>query len=234
MRPSHTPRIAILASGEGTTAEAFVRAGAQRKIDAQIGLVICNNAKAGIFDRITKLNQQYGLDIRSTHINGTTHPALTDEAVNPGAQTAAEEQAILELLQAGNYDLIVLMGYMKRVGPKLVHVFGWRAEYTSPYQAMMLNTHPGLLPETKGSYGLPAQQLSLEKKMPFGGQTFHVVAEDYDDGPIIAEHKVAVKPGDTAETLFARVQAIEKETLPGDVDEFVKCRQRYLEKGIVK
>lgn len=171
-------QIAVLASGQGTTAEAFMRAGAEGKIDTHIALIICNNAEAGIFDRVASLNKEYGLSIESTHINGVTHPAATNETVEPGAQTAAEEQAILDLLGAGNYDLIVLMGYMKRVGPKLVREFGWRNEYTSPYQAMMLNTHPGLLPETKGSYGLPAQQLTLDKKLSHGGQTLHVVAED--------------------------------------------------------
>lgn len=221
-------QVAILASGQGTTAAAFIQAGAEGRIDTTVGLVICNNAKAGIFDRIASLNQQYGLAIKSTLVNGVTHPAEADEKIEPGAQTQAEAAAILELLRAGNYDLIVLMGYMKRVGPKLVHEFGWRPGYSSPYQAMFLNTHPGLLPQTKGSYGLPAQQLTLDKKMPFGGQTLHVVAEDYDDGPVIAEHKVAVAANDTAETLFARVQAIEKQTLPPDVDAFIKNRQNYL------
>ncbi len=224
-------QVAILASGQGTTAAAFIQAGAKERINTTVGLVICNNAKAGIFDRVAALNQQYGLAIKSALINGLTHPAEADEAIEPGAQTQAEETAILELLRAGKYDLIVLMGYMKRVGPKLVHEFGWHPDYSSPYQAMFLNTHPGLLPQTKGSYGLPAQQLTLDKKMPYGGQTLHVVAEDYDDGPVIAEHKVAVQPDDTAETLFARVQAVEKQTLPGDVDAFIKNRQNYLQKG---
>src|SRR3989344_3941486 len=169
-----SPRVAILASGGGTAAEAFIRARANSKIDSEVGLVICNNADAGIFDRITALNKQYGLGIQTAHVNGVTHPAKIDETVAPGAQTKAEEMAILELLTSGNYDLIVLMGYMKRVGPQLVHKFGWRTKYTSPYQAMFLNTHPGLLPETKGSYGLPAQQLTLDKNMPYGGQTLHV------------------------------------------------------------
>jgi phosphoribosylglycinamide formyltransferase 1 len=221
-------QIAILASGAGTTAEAFIRAGATGKIDTQAGLVICNNAKAGIFGRISALNKVYRLDIQPTLINGVTHPAAPGETVEPGAQTRAEEAAILELLQAGNYDLIVLMGYMKRVGPRLVHAFGWRPEYTSPYQAMMLNTHPGLLPATKSSYGRPAQQLTLDKKLAYGGQTLHIVAEDYDDGPTIAEHKIAIKADDTPDTLFARVQTIEKETLPGDVDAFIKNRVQYL------
>ncbi len=223
-------QIAILASGQGTTAEAFIRAGAEGHIDARVGLVIANNAAAGIFDRVAALNQQYGLDIKTICINGQTHPAESNETVTPGAQTRAEESAILELLQAGNYDLIVLMGYMKRIGSTLVREFGWQPAYTSPYQAMMLNTHPGLLPQTKSSYGLPAQQLTLDTKLPYGGQTLHIVAEDYDDGPVIAEHRVAVQANDTAETLFAHVQAIEKQTLPSDIDAFIKNRQNYLAK----
>jgi phosphoribosylglycinamide formyltransferase-1 len=227
MKPS---RIAILASGEGTTAESFIRAGADGKITAQAGLVICNNAKAGIFDRVHSLNQELGLAIETTHINGTTHPALRGEKVAPGAQTASEETAIMEILKAGNFDAIVLMGYMKRVGPLLVHAFGWRPEYTSPFQAMMLNTHPGLLPETKGLYGRFVQEHVLEKDLPFGGQTLHVVAEDYDDGPVIAEHQVATQPGDTPDTLFDRVKAAEKQFLPADVDTFIKNRLEYLVK----
>lgn len=222
-------RVAILASGQGTTAEAFIRAGATGQIAAQAGLVIANNPDAGIFDRVKRLNKEYGLNIEALCINSKTHPAADDEKVQPGAQTVAEETAILDKLKTGKFDLIVLMGYMKRLGPKLVHEFGWRPKYRSPYQAIMLNTHPGLLPETKGSFGLPAQQLTLDKHMAYGGQTVHIVAEDYDDGPVIAQHKVKVLPGDTAEALFARVQAIEKQNLPRDIDAFVKNRQNYLE-----
>ncbi len=233
MAASHAPQIAILASGGGTTAEAFILAGVNGTINAKVALIICNNAKAGVLDRVASLNQHYNLDIKTVHINGVTHPAGANETVAPGGQTQAEEAAILQLLKAGNYDLIVLMGYMKRVGASIVREFGWRAEYTSPYQTMMLNTHPGLLPETKGSYGQPAQQLTLEKNMLEGGQTLHVVAEDYDDGPVLAVHKVAVEPGDTAETLFERVRAVEKANLPTDVDAFIKNRQNYLPKGNV-
>jgi phosphoribosylglycinamide formyltransferase-1 len=65
--------------------------------------------------------------------------------------------------------------------------------------------------------------------LPYGGQTLHVVAEEYDAGPVIAEHKVPVEPGDTSETLFARVQAIEKQYLPKDIEDFIKARIAYNE-----
>ena len=119
------------------------------------------------------------------------------------------------------------MGYMKRVAPNLVQAFGWLPEYTSIFQAKMVNTHPGLLPDTKAYYGENIQKYVLERHLPYAGQTFHVVAAEYDDGPVIAEHKVPVEPNDTTETLFARVQAVEKQYLPGDIEDFINARMAY-------
>ena len=145
------------------------------------------------------------------------------------AQAAAEQQAILETLQNGNFDLIALMGYMKRIGPQLIKAFGWQDDYTSMFQAQMVNTHPGLLPDTKGYYGANIQKYVLDNHLPYGGQTLHVVSEEYDAGPIIAEHKVPVEPDDTPDSLFARVQAVEKQYLPGDIEDFINARMDYTE-----
>jgi phosphoribosylglycinamide formyltransferase 1 len=223
-----TPRIAILASGGGTTAEAFVRASQSGEIKVDVGLVIVSRRQAGAFERVSNLNKEYGLDIRCILINNLTHPSMPGEETRKGFQTVAEEQAILEELQNGGYDLIALMGYMKRIGPRLIEAFGWLPEYSSLFQASMINTHPGLLPDTKAMYGLQIQQYVLDNKLPYAGQTLHVVSEAYDDGPIIAEHKVPVEPNDTAETLFERVQAAEKKHLPKDIEDFVKARQAYI------
>lgn len=221
------PRIAVLASGGGTTVEAFIRAGQHGEITTEVGLVIVSRQDAGVFERIADLNKEFGLSIAPVLINHKTHPAAAGEAVPKGHQTAAEETAILETLQAGNFDLVANMGYMKLIGPRVVTAFGWRPDYTSLYQARMVNTHPGLLPDTKAMYGDQIQQYVLDHKLPYGGQTLHVVSEKYDEGPIIAEHKVKVEPGDTAETLFARVQATEKQYLPGDIEAFIQARLQY-------
>lgn len=222
------PRIVILASGSGTTAEAFIRASASGHIAPEVGLVICNNKKAGIFERIKNLNSELGLNIPATLINSKTHPDSTETPA--GLQSQAEETAIAEAIRHGNFDLVALMGYMKKIGPVLVHEFGWRFEYTDPRQAKMVNTHPGLLPETKSLYGIHVQEYVLQKKLPFSGQTLHIVAEDYDDGPTIAEHKVAVEPHDTPETLFARVQEAEKRHLPADIATFIESRRTFNQK----
>jgi phosphoribosylglycinamide formyltransferase-1 len=223
------PRIAILASGSGTTAEAFIRACQRGDISCEVGLIIVSRSDAGIIQRIKDLNAEYGLSIECRIINARTHPPAKGEIVERGKQTQAEEAAILEALQAGNFDLIAQMGYMKHTGARIVRAFGWRPEYTSIYQAKMVNTHPGLLPHTEGLHGDQIQQFVLDRGLPYGGQSLHVVADGYDDGPVVAEHKVPVESGDTAESLFARVQKVEKQYLPGDIEAFLKARQAYNE-----
>ena len=224
---SATATIAVLASGGGTTVETFIHAYQAGKIDTEVGLVICSRKDAGVFQRIAGLNATYGTAIPCILINSKTHPVAADEIEMRGRQTHAEESAIIERILEGGYDLVVNMGYMKRNGPRLVYTFGWRDEYTSIYQARMLNTDPGLLPETKGLYGELVQQHVINHHLPYSGQTLHIVAEDYDDGPTIAEHKVKVRSGDTPQSLFARVQAMEKRKLPKDVQSFLTAQKVY-------
>ena len=221
------PRIAVLASGSGTTAEAFIRAGQRGDVNVDVGLIICSRKNAGIFQRIKELNKECNLNIDCLLINHITHPAAHTEHVDRGSQTIGEELAILTTLLSGSFDLVALMGYMKRIGPNLVRAFGWLPEYTSIFQAKMVNTHPGLLPDTKAFYGENIQKYVLDHNLPYTGQTFHVVGNEYDDGPIIAEHKVPVEPGDTYDTLFARVQTVEKKYLPRDIEDFIKARLAY-------
>jgi phosphoribosylglycinamide formyltransferase-1 len=221
-------RIAILASGEGTTAEAFIRAAQAGEVSCEVELVICNRRHAGIFGRIADLNAEFGLDIPCELINSATHPAAAGETVHRGWQTQAEETAILDVLLRGKFDLIAQMGYMKHTGPRIVSTFGWRPEYKSVYQARLVNTHPGLLPQTEGLHGDNIQSYVLDKGLKHGGHTLHVVADGYDDGPVIVEHKVAVRPGDTTASLYARVQASEKKHLPRDIEAFLAARRKYL------
>lgn len=227
---NNQPRIAVLASGEGTTAEAFIRATLNGRIGSTVGLVITNRKNAGVLERIARLNKKFGLNIDYKVINGITHPARKNEQVGPGEQTAAEQNAIAAAIEKGKFDLVVLMGYMKRVGPKLVQNFGWQPNHSSIYESRMLNTHPGLLPETKGLYGVYVQDHVLNKHLPYAGQTLHVVAEEYDRGPKIAEHRVHVKSEDTNDSLFKRVKAAEKRFLPTDIDSFILARRSYLGK----
>ena len=217
-------KVAILSSGEGTTAEAVIKAWANDPDAPMVNLVICNNPGAGIFKRLIKLNKDYELIIEATLINSQTHPG---SGAKKGEQTKAEEEAILNKILAGNFDLILLAGYMKKIGPKLVREFGWRSDYTSPYQAMMVNTHPGLLPNTIGYMGVHVQEYVLNNKLK-AGHSLHVVSEGYDEGPVVAEHEVPVEPNDTPETLFERVKASERKYLPHDLADFIGKRRQFL------
>lgn len=222
------PKIAILASGSGTTAEAVIRASAGGRVNYDVVLVIVSREDAGIFERVERLNAELGLNIPAILINHQAHPAEGGEVVPRGLQTDPEQEAIRQAIESAGVDVVALMGYMKKIGPRLVERYGWQDEYTSPFQAMMLNTHPGLLPETKALFGLGIQSYVLDNKLPYGGQSLHVVAEEYDACPVVSEHRVKVEPGDTAESLFERVQKTEKEFLPGDIEQFIINRREYL------
>jgi len=213
--------IAILASGSGSTAEAFIHASQAGIVNAEVGLVIANNADAGVFSRVARLNKEYGLNIKTVNISGVTHSKGAGEK---GEQTLEESTAICEEINRGGFGLVLLLGYMKKVRGDLLNEFGALPSHKSIHQARMINTHPGPLPQTKGLFGVHAQEVVLETGLGYSAQTLHVVAEDYDSGLIIAEHRVPVLPNDTPESLFESVQLTEKTYLPIDIDNFLKQR----------
>lgn len=219
--------IAILASGSGTTAEAFIRHMITEQYDFTVPLMVSNTTSAGVFNRIAQLNGELGLDIQTELINGRTHPAAIDEQVEPSYQTLAEQQALLDVFQAHDIKLVLLLGFMKHISGRIVDTYGWLPEYTSIYQARMLNTHPGLLPATKGLFGIHVQEAVLRQVVPQAGQSLHMVAAGYDEGPTVFEHHVPVKPGETAEELFSRVQLTEKAHIASDIASFIAAQQHF-------
>lgn len=196
-------RIAILASGSGTTAEALIHATRNGVLDADVVLVITNNADAGILQKIERFNKQ-GFGIKTLVINASTHPG---QCV-PGTQTTEEATAIYEAIQDNHIDLTLLLGYMRKVVEPLLRL-------------RMLNTHPGLLPITRALHGDQVQKFVLENKHEFTGQTLHEVNTEYDAGKTIAEHKIHVMPWDTDETLNAAVQLMEKAYIGVDVNGYL-------------
>ena len=106
------PRIAILASGGGTTAEAFIRAGQRGEINVDVGLVIVAAKTPASFSASKTLITNLTC-ISAVSYQYQTHPAAHGEHVAKGDQTAGEEAAILAALLGGSFDLIALMGYMK-------------------------------------------------------------------------------------------------------------------------
>ncbi|HEX5796840.1 MAG TPA: formyltransferase family protein [Candidatus Saccharimonadales bacterium] len=221
-----SPRIAILASGSGTTAESFIKSVINKEVSGEVVLLVCNNKKAKVFERIRNLNKSHNLNIQAVHIGKSTHPPVGDEPVEFGRQTAAEEKAILKLLIDMRIDLVLLLGYMKLVGKSIVDTYGWKEDFRSVYQSRMINTHPGLLPATKGLYGIHVQKAVITRGMKAGHCLFAVDSE-YDDGPVISHHEIPRVPDETPDELFERIKASEKAHLARDVDRFIINQQKY-------
>jgi phosphoribosylglycinamide formyltransferase-1 len=196
-------KLIILASGEGTTTEAFIRAAHNGVVSASVTAVISNNSNAGVFRRVVDLNSTLGLSIPMHHIS---HKKLTGELGPKGVMSPKEAAAIEQLYQDLDASLVLLLGYMKR--------------YTAHIPA--INTHPGLLPLTAGLTGKTAQQRAIDSGQTYTGHTLHWVDSTYDTGDIISVHRIKINATDTAETLLSRVQASERKYIPLDLEKLFK------------
>ncbi len=102
------------------------------------------------------------------------------------------EQRAAAKLDAAGVELVILAGFMRLITP-------WFIQH---YQGRILNIHPSLLPSFKG---LDAQKQALDFGVKLAGCTVHIVTEEMDAGPILAQRAVPVRPGDTEDTLSARI-----------------------------
>jgi formyltetrahydrofolate-dependent phosphoribosylglycinamide formyltransferase len=111
-------------------------------------------------------------------------------------------------------DLVVLAGYLKLVPPGVVARFRWR----------MINIHPALLPAFggPGMYGRRVHAAVLASGAAESGASVHYVDEEFDRGPVIAQTRVPVLPGDTPDALAARVLEAEHKLLPQVVLELAR------------
>lgn len=102
------------------------------------------------------------------------------------------EQVAGQILRDFHIDLILLAGFMRLLSPGFVQA----------WEGRILNIHPSLLPEFPG---LKAQRQALEAGVSETGCTVHFVDAGMDTGPIVLQRRVPVLPGDTEETLSARI-----------------------------
>jgi phosphoribosylglycinamide formyltransferase 1 len=118
----------------------------------------------------------------------------------------ADSSAWLAVLTVHHVDLLVLAGFLKRVPNEVVTA--WRDR--------IINIHPALLPRHggPGMYGLRIHTAVLEAGESESGATVHLVTEEYDRGPVLAQVRVPVEPGDTPERLALRVLEVEHQLLP--------------------
>lgn len=187
--------LVVFASGNGTTLQAVIDAIESKNLEAKISLVVSNNPNAFALERAKKSK------IPTYIINEKDDKKIDEE--------------LIKVLSKINVDLIVLAGYLKLIGPKLISKY------------IIINTHPSLLPKYggKGMYGMNVHRAVIEAKEEYSGVTLHYVNSEYDRGNTIMQTVVKVLPNDTPEDLSARVQAAEKIQLVEVLKSFAAGRQ---------
>lgn len=177
--------LGILASHGGTVLQTIIDAAQGPRPELAPCIVISNNSGSGAAQRAVASG------IRFAHLSSQTHP-----------EPAALDAAIARALFDAGAELVFLAGYMKKLGPDTLARFRGR----------ILNTHPALLPRFggQGMYGDHVHSAVLEAGETRSGVSVHLVDEEYDTGPVVAQRAVDVLPGDTVETLSQRVRACER------------------------
>ena len=181
-------RLGFLASHGGTNLQAVLDACASGELSATPAVLVTNNRGAHCISRA----QSAGVVVHV--LNSVTHP-----------DPRALDEAMLEALRSSGCEWIVLAGYMKKIGPRVLEAFAGK----------MINIHPALLPRHggKGMFGMNVHRAVIEAGDAVSGATVHLVDEEYDEGPILAQAEVPVLTGDTPESLAARVLETEHRLL---------------------
>ncbi|MCI0733913.1 MAG: phosphoribosylglycinamide formyltransferase [Methylococcaceae bacterium] len=182
-------RLGFLVSHRGSNMQAVIDACNSGRLAAIPAVLISNNASSQALQRAEKQSIPYYIANSETCADSRDSP----------------DQFILRILLEHRVDLVILAGYMKKVGAPVLSRFAGR----------IINIHPSLLPKYggQGMYGLRVHQEVLDARERETGATVHLVEEDYDQGPILAQEKVPIKHDDTAKTLAARVLETEHKLL---------------------
>ena len=178
--------LGVLGSGKGSNYRAIQEAIDRGELDAEVRIVIADVESAGI------------LDIARAR-------GIRAEFVAPGKfRTKLEPEAeakLVEMLQSAQVDLVVLAGYMRLVKQPLLDAFPRR----------IINIHPALLPKFPG---LESWKQALTAGETKTGCTVHYVDAGMDTGEVIAQSEVPILPGDSPETVHARIQIAEHRLYP--------------------
>lgn len=188
-------RIAILASGEGTNAEAIVKHFFGHP-SIEVALMVCNRKTAGVYARM----QKWGVPC---------HTIGKDEW-----QPGSAGSQVLELMRREEIGLVVLAGFLAYIPETIV----------GAYEGRIINIHPSLLPKYggKGMWGHHVHEAVIAAREPVSGITIHHVTEKLDDGGIIFQARCEVLPDDTPDTLAERIHRLEHEHFPCVVEQLGK------------
>ncbi|MEY0266482.1 phosphoribosylglycinamide formyltransferase [Morganella morganii] len=194
-------RLVVLISGSGSNLQALIDACDSHSLNAEIVAVFSNKADAYGLTRA----QNAGIPAQS--LRQADFPSRDDFDV-----------ALQDQIDEYRPDVIILAGYMRILTPAFVR----------HYHGRMLNIHPSLLPKYPG---LHTHRKVLENGDAEHGTSVHFVTEELDGGPVILQARIAVQPGDTEETLTARIQQEEHRIYPQVVNWYVQGRLLLQEDG---
>jgi phosphoribosylglycinamide formyltransferase-1 len=183
--------IAIFASGSGTNAENIIKYFSNRN-SARVKLVLSNRREAFVLKRAEALRvKSCFFDHNDFYTSGKVRSILAEN----------------------NIDFIVLAGFLWLVPDTIL----------SEYKGRVINIHPALLPRYggKGMYGDKVHRAVLENRDTVSGITIHYVNLRYDEGDIIFQAECMVEKDDTAETLAARVHALEYKHYPEVIEKLI-------------
>jgi phosphoribosylglycinamide formyltransferase 1 len=203
---SSSLRLAVLISGSGSNLQALIDAiESQQLPGVEIALVVSNKADAYGLQRALK-HKVPAIFLPWRHNVGA-------QFIAPPVGMAENESRLTALLHLFQVDLVVLAGWMRILSPAFLEQFPRR----------VINIHPALLPDdgTGSTFitsdgtqipvfrGLHAVQQALDAGVKVTGSSVHFVTPEVDAGPVICREEVAVREGDTEETLHERLKVVE-------------------------
>lgn len=185
-------KLGILGSGKGSNCRAIMERIRDGRLRAEARIVIADVVEAGILE----VAREFG--VPSAYLPpGKFRTKLEPEA----------EEALVRMLRDAQVDLVVLAGFMRVLTGQTLSAFPRR----------IVNIHPSLLPKFRGRVAWK-QALAAGERVT--GCTVHYVEAGVDSGEIIAQREVPILPGDTAESLHARIQIAERDLYPDVIARF--------------
>jgi phosphoribosylglycinamide formyltransferase-1 len=198
--PERRPlRIAVLLSGSGTGLENLLDRIDAGSVPGRVCVVVSSKASA--------------LGLERARRRGIPAIAVPRKEF---PEVGAFNDALHAALAPYDPDLVLLLGFLSPF------------ETRGRYDGRAMNVHPALVPafSGRGFYGRRVHEAVLASGAPVTGATVHFVDAEYDHGPIVLQETVAVREGDTPETLAARVQAAERRLVPEAVRRFAEAGGR--------
>ncbi len=195
-----------MASGRGSNARAILKAVREGRLRADVPVIVCNRAEAKVLDVAREFGVPAHLIVRRDF------PTRT-----------AQQRLMLDVLQEAQVDIVALSGFSTIFRPFFLAAFPGR----------ILNIHPSLLPALGGTMAPQPQADALAAGVKLSGCTVHLVTEDLDSGPIVAQAAVCVHPDDTVDTLAARILEQEHRIYPEVLQWFAEGRVRVVD-GIAR